>query len=104
MAKRSKHWRRLLEVSIALELAKSQRDYVDAQNRFLEIQLAAAVARAERAEKRLHEATRMVAEFGRDSLRIRNTASTAEVWVEGRSILRLQNPRLPPDSTKVASS
>lgn len=92
MAKAKEEWRRLLEVSVALEIAKSERDAYRARFEDLRAQLDAATARAERAEERLQETTRMLFDLGRDAAGARPHSTATEVMVEGRSVLRLSRP------------
>lgn len=92
MAKAKEEWRRLLEVSVALETAKIERDAYRDRYEDLRAQLAAANARAERAEERLQETTRMLFDLGRDAVFARPQSSATEVMVEGRSVLRLSRP------------
>lgn len=92
MAKAKDDWRHLLEVTVALEIAKTERDACRARFDELRSQLAAANARAERAEERLQETTRMLFDLGRDALSARPQSSATEVMVEGRSVLRLSRP------------
>lgn len=92
MAKAKEEWRRLLEVSVALEIAKTERDAYRDRYEDLRSQLAAANARAEKAEDRLQETTRMLFDLGRDAVVARPQSSATEVMVEGRSVLRLSRP------------
>jgi hypothetical protein len=92
MAKPKEEWRRLLELSVALEIAKTERDAYRDRFDALNAQLAAATARAERAEERLQETTRMMFDLGRDALSARAHSSATEVMIEGRSVLRLSRP------------
>lgn len=92
MAKPKEEWRRLLEVTVALEIAKTERDAFRDRLDALTAQLAAATARAERAEERLQETTRMLFDLGRDALSTRPHSTATEVMIEGRSVLRLSRP------------
>jgi len=92
MAKAKDDWRRLLETTVALEIAKTERDGLRVQAEDLRAQLAAATARAEKAEDRLQETTRMLFDLGRDAAGARPHSSATEVMVEGRSVLRLSRP------------
>lgn len=92
MPKPKEEWRRLLEVTVALEIAKTERDACRDRLDTLTAQLAAATARAERAEERLQETTRMMFDLGRDALGVRAHSSATEVMIEGRSVLRLSRP------------
>jgi division protein CdvB (Snf7/Vps24/ESCRT-III family) len=92
MAKAKEEWRRLLEVSVALEIAKTERDAYRDRYEDLRVQLTAATARAEKAEERLQETTRMLFDLGRDAVVARPQSSATEVMVEGRSVLRLSRP------------
>jgi hypothetical protein len=55
-------------------------------------QLSAATRRAERAEERLAETTRMLFDLSRDAVAMRPQSTATEVMIEGRSVLRLSRP------------
>ena len=92
MAKAKDQWRRLLEVTVALEIAKTERDAFRGRLDEMREQLSAATTRAERAEERLAETTRMLFDLSRDAVAVRPQSSETEVMVEGRSVLRLSSP------------
>ena len=48
--------------------------------------------RAERAEQRLHEATRLLSTIAMQAMNVPARSSAIEVLVDGKSILRLNNP------------
>lgn len=91
-AKAKNEWQRLLEVSVALEIAKAERDAFRSRLDEMREQLAAATTRAERAEERLADTTRMLFDLSRDAVAIRPQSTATEVMVEGRSVLRLSRP------------
>jgi hypothetical protein len=86
------HKRRALELSAALEATKLQRDAYCDQIAKLERRLADADGRAERAEARLYDATLMLASLAMQAVSAPARSSAAEVFVDGKSILRLSNP------------
>ena len=92
MANAKDQWRRLLEVTVALEIAKTERDAYRGRLDEMREQLSAATTRAERAEERLAETTRMLFDLSRDAVAVRPQSSATEVMVEGRSVLRLSRP------------
>ena len=92
MAKEKDQWRRLLEVTVALEIAKTERDAYRGRLDEMREQLSAATTRAERAEERLAETTRMLFDLSRDAVAVRPQSSATDVMVEGRSVLRLSRP------------
>ena len=92
MAKANDQWRRLLEVTVALEIAKTERDAYRGRLDEMREQLSAATTRAERAEERLAETTRMLFDLSRYAVAVRPQSSATEVIVEGRSVLRLSRP------------
>lgn len=92
MAKAKDDWRQLLELTVALEIAKAERDSYRSRFEEMRTQLAATTARAEKAEERLQETTRMLFDLGRDAATGRPQSVATEVMVEGRSVLRLSRP------------
>ncbi|MBM3616529.1 MAG: hypothetical protein FJX28_14240 [Alphaproteobacteria bacterium] len=92
------HRQRAIELSAALEITKFQRDAYRAQIEKLEQRLADADRRAERAEARLHEATQMLSNLALQAVSLPTRSNATEVLVDGKSILRLNNPGLPPSS------
>lgn len=86
------HWQQLLELSVALEIAKHERDSLRAQTDMLKTQLEQATRRAEKAEDRLHETTSMLWTLSRDAISMPNRSMATEVMVDGKSVLRLSNP------------
>jgi hypothetical protein len=86
------HKRRAVELSAALEITKFQRDAYRDQAAKLERRLEEADRRAERAEARLHDATLMLASLAMQAISAPARSSAAEVFVDGKSILRLRNP------------
>ena len=89
---RADHKHRALELSVALEITKFQRDAYRAQIEKLEQRLADADRRAERAEARLHEATQMLSNLALQAVSLPTRSNATEVLVDGKSILRLNNP------------
>ena len=93
MAKKgSKADKTLMETAIALEIVKFQRDSLKDQVEQLAAQLGAATLRAERAEERLHETTIMLSKLSLQATCDAARSTLTEILVEGRSILRLENP------------
>jgi chromosome segregation ATPase len=84
--------KQILELSVALEITKFQRDAYREQIAKLEQSLADADRRAERAEQRLHEATLMLSNLAMQSVTATTRSNATEVLVDGKSILRLNNP------------
>ena len=84
--------KQILELSVALEITKFQRDAYHEQVTKLEQRLADADRRAERAEERLHEATWMRSTLAMQAVNAPARSNATEVLVDGRSILRLNNP------------
>jgi hypothetical protein len=84
--------KQILELSVALEITKFQRDAYREQIAKLEQRLADADRRAERAEQRLHETTLMLSNLALQSVTATTRSNAAEVLVDGKSILRLNNP------------
>jgi hypothetical protein len=82
----------LLEVSVALEIVRRERDHLRKQVDQLQNQLDQAVARAERSEARLFEVTRSMAELTRQALLANGRSDATEITVDGKSVLRLSNP------------
>ena len=83
---------RLLEVSVALEIVRVERDHLRTEVTILRDQLAKAVERAERSELRLHEVTMTMAELSREAILMPARSHATEVLMDGRSVLRLNNP------------
>ncbi len=84
--------KQILELSVALEITKFQRDAYREQIAKLEQRLAGADRRAERAKERLHEATLMLSNLAVQSVTATTRSNATEVLVDGKSILRLNNP------------
>jgi chromosome segregation ATPase len=84
--------RKLLELSVALEIVRSERDYLRAEVSALRDQLTKADERSERAEARLHEVTMTMAELSREAILSPSRSNATEVLMDGKSILRLNNP------------
>jgi hypothetical protein len=84
--------KQILELYVTLEITKFQRDAYREQIAKLEQRLADADRRAERAELRLHEATLMLSSLAMQSVTATTRSNAAEVLVDGKSILRLNNP------------
>ncbi|MFZ9199764.1 MAG: hypothetical protein ACO22Z_10470 [Paracoccaceae bacterium] len=82
----------ILELSVALEITKFQRDAYREQIAKLEQRLADADRRAERVEERLHEATLMLSNLATQAVTATTQSNATEVLVDGKSILRLNNP------------
>lgn len=89
---RADHKQRALELSVALEITKFQRDVYRDQNEKLEQRLSQADRRAELAEERLHEATQMLSSLAMQAVNLPARSNATEVLVDGKSILRLNNP------------
>lgn len=83
---------RLLEVSVALEIMRFERDHLRAQMNILQEQVQKAQDRAERAEARLHEVTMVMADLSRQAIHAPARSLATEVMMDGKSILRLSNP------------
>jgi chromosome segregation ATPase len=83
---------RLLEVSVALEIVRHERDHLRSQLDQLQKQLDQAVSRAERSEARLHEVTMTMAELSRQAILAPGRSNATEIMVDGKSVLRLSNP------------
>ena len=81
-----------VETAIALEITRFQRDSLKAQILQLSAQLRSATQRAERAEERLHETTIMISNLSMQAVATVRLSSVSEVFIEGRSVLRLLNP------------
>ena len=92
MAKAKDQWREILEVTVALEIAKAERDAYRGRLDEMRDQLSAATRRAERAEERLAETTRMLFDLSREAVAMRPQSTATEVMVEGRSVLRMSRP------------
>ena len=84
--------KQILDLSVALEITKFQRDAYHEQVTKLEQRLADADRRAERAEERLYEATRMLSTLAMQAVNAPARSNATEVLVDGKSILRLNNP------------
>jgi hypothetical protein len=84
--------KQILELSVALEITKFQRDAHREQIAKLEQRLADADRRAERVEERLHEATLMLSNLAMQAVTATTRSNATEVLVDGKSILRLNNP------------
>lgn len=84
--------KQILELSVALEITKFQRDAYREQIAKLEQRLADVDRRAERAEQRLHETTLMLSNLAMQSVTATTRSNATEVLVDGKSILRLNNP------------
>jgi hypothetical protein len=82
----------LLEVSVALEIVRGERNLLRAEVSMLREQLARETARAERSEARLHEVTMTMAELSREAILAPARSNATEVLMDGKSILRLNNP------------
>lgn len=90
------NWRQLLEVSVALEIVKTERDECRKRTLLLEKQLAEMTQRAHTAEQRWQETTEMLFQFSRDILSSQSRSTVREVVIDGRSILRLEQPIIDP--------
>lgn len=84
--------RKLLELSVALEIVRNERDYLRAEVSALRDQLTKADERSERSEARLHEVTMTMAELSREAILSPSRSNATEVLMDGKSILRLNNP------------
>jgi alpha-D-ribose 1-methylphosphonate 5-triphosphate synthase subunit PhnG len=83
---------KLLEVSGALEIVKKERDHLRAEVSALRDQLVQATARAERSEARLHDVTMAMVELSREAILSSVRSQATEVMMDGKTILRLNNP------------
>ena len=83
---------KLLEVSVALEIVRGERNLLRAEVSMLREQLARETARAERSEARLHEVTMTMAELSREAILAPARSNATEVLMDGKSVLRLNNP------------
>ena len=84
--------RELSEARMALEIAKIERDQLRMRVEELHRYLTKADARAERAEERLHEITMAISKLGQLALTRQALSTATEVLIDGKSILRLNNP------------
>jgi hypothetical protein len=84
--------KQILELSVAFEITKFQRDAYREQIARIEQRLADADRRAERAEERLHEAALMLDNLAMQAVTATKRSNATEVMVDGKSILRLNNP------------
>lgn len=89
---RTDHKQRALELSVALEITKFQRDAYRDQVAKLEKRLTEADRRAECAEERLHGTTLMLSNLAMQAVSSPSRSSATEVLIDGKSILRLNNP------------
>jgi len=103
MAKKSSRGdKAFMETAIALEITRFQRDSLKDQVEQLSAQLHTANLRAERAEERLHETTIMLSKLSLQATSHAVRSTLTEVLVEGRSILRLENPVYTPQPNAAA--
>jgi hypothetical protein len=84
--------KQILELSVALEITKFQRDAYREQITKLEQRLADADRRAERAEERLYEAQQIPSSLAMQAVNAPARSNATEVLFDGKSILRLNNP------------
>ena len=89
---------KLMETSIALEIARFQRDSLKSQIDLLSMQLHSTTQRAERAEARLHDTTVMLSNLSMQATAMGKMSSVSEAFIEGRCVLRLVNPVLAPSN------
>lgn len=89
---KDKQWLQLLEVSVALEIVKMERDQCREKTKSLEHQLAETTLRAKEAEERLQETTDMLFRLSKAALSARYRSTASEVIIDGRSVLRLEHP------------
>lgn len=84
--------RKLLQVSVALEVIKTERDQL--RDRLTEIRysLQQTMQRVDRIEQRLHVAHESLARLGESLITPPYISSWAEVDHDGRKVLRLDNP------------
>jgi hypothetical protein len=92
MSLTGKKSRKLLELSVALEIVRCERDYLRAEVSVLRDQLIKANERSERSEARLHEVTMTMAELSREAILAPARSNATEVLMDGKSVLRLNNP------------
>ena len=88
----------LMETSIALEITRFQRDSSKDQIDQLAAQLQSTMQRAERAEARLHDTTVMLSNLSMQATAMIKMPSVSEVFIEGRTVLRLLNPVFAPSN------
>lgn len=82
----------LLETSIALEIVKTERDYLKTQLADAQFHLQHALQRAERMEHRLDATTRALTRMSESLIAVAKQSSWVEVEHQGRPVLRLDNP------------
>ena len=84
--------RQYLEVSVALEIVKTERDQL--RDRLAEVQyhLQQTMQRADRMEQRLHAAHASLARLSESLITPPQISSWAEVEHDGHKVLRLDNP------------
>ena len=98
------YWKRIVEISIALERAKSECARLDEQYRIATINLDRVTQRAEAAEQRLHETNKMLCAIFSAGLQDDTQTIALEVMVDDRPVLLLSNrpvfsSKLMPDRT-----
>lgn len=88
--------KRELELSIALEIIRHERDTLQKQNQFLHKQLEQSNTRAELSESRLHRLSESIFHLvsQRDLLvaKAKHKSHTVQIFQNGRPVLLLQNP------------
>jgi len=87
----------LLETSIALEIVKTERNYLKTQLADTQFHLQHALQRAERMEHRLEATTRALTRMSESMITVSKQSSWVEVEYQGRPVLRLENPVGLPD-------
>jgi len=102
MGQTGEDMQRLLEVSVALEIVKTERTHLQAKVRGLQDQLQQAQERARCAEARLHEVTLALADLSRQALAAQARSLATEVLSDGKIILRLSNPVQPANAPRRA--
>ncbi|MBT5001958.1 MAG: hypothetical protein HOI86_12050 [Tateyamaria sp.] len=82
----------LLELRLALETVKAERDRYKSTSKIFEKLLTKAEERAERSEERLHQITLTMSEISQSAIKTQKNSDVTEVLVDGRSLLRLNSP------------
>jgi hypothetical protein len=84
--------RQYLEVSVALEIVKTERDQLRARLGEMQYHLQQTMQRADRMEQRLHAAHASLARLSESLITPPRISSWSEVDHNGHKVLRLDNP------------
>ena len=84
--------RQYLEVSVALEIVKTERDHLLARLGEMQYHMQQTLQRADRMEQRLHEAHASLARLSESLITPPQISSWAEMDHDGHKVLRLDNP------------